>query len=178
MSPQAKTLPGLRSGRDAKARGPFQCSHLDTRAERGFVYGDRHRHVQVVAFAAKHRMRSDLRRHIQVTCRATSDTDVPFAGHPQAIAIGDTRRDPNRDRLTSRLLPGSRARLARSRPLTAGAAAGSATAREHHVTSHGSHCAGALAEMTLPGRRSRAPAAGTVPAVVTSSHRYRTLAAG
>ncbi len=88
---------------------------------------------------------ADVHGDVQVAGIAATQAGVALARHAHPVAVGDAGRHPHRHRLRARLLAESAARLARPRPLLAAATARDAAAREHHVTAHGAHAAGALA---------------------------------
>ena len=90
---QPETLARLRPGRHAKPRRPVDAGNLDPRAQRGFVHGDRHDQVKIVAVTPEQRMRRHVHGHVDVAGRpAHPARALPAAAEPQPRAVVDAGR--------------------------------------------------------------------------------------
>src|SRR5262249_47840270 len=115
---------------------------------------------------------------VEIAVRATVAADVPLAGHAHARAVGQPRRDVDRQRLGAHLDLLAAAGRTHHLPQRAGAAAVRAWLREHHVAARRFHDARAV---TLPALRLvDAQASGPVAhaAALLPQDRRRPLAAG
>src|SRR5688572_9670609 len=115
-------------------------------------------------------MRSDPHGHVHVARSTAARANVPLARYSKPFAIGYAGRQTSGHGLAPRFLTGSSARLARARPLPAGAAARAATPREDHVPAHRPHRARSLAQVARPRTRPCPAAAATDPAMVAPRH--------
>src|SRR6185437_12471059 len=77
----------LRAWRNFEQRLAFDGGHFDLRAQAGFPDGDRHFHVDVVAFAAEHRMRLDVRGDVEIAGRRAHGAGVAFARNSEPRAV-------------------------------------------------------------------------------------------
>jgi hypothetical protein len=72
---------------------------IDFAAERGGREADRHLAVQIVLFALKDRVRLEVNLDVQVARRPTIDAVLTLAREPNAIALIDSGRNLDRQRL-------------------------------------------------------------------------------
>ena len=99
LAAQTKHLPTLRLGRDLDARGAVECRDLDLAAERCGGEGHGHLAVQVVVVALEDGVVLDVDDHIQVAGRTAVHAMFAFAREADAVALVDTGRNLDRQRL-------------------------------------------------------------------------------
>jgi hypothetical protein len=177
LAPQPKPLPRLGTGGIRSRMGPSRPSRSTRAPKAACARPPVQSHVQVVAHAGEHRMGVHANLDAQVPCGATAKAHRPSAAHEPCPR---RTRWPGCDGQTLRAhrLPGTLARLARTRPLLPCAAARTAASREHHVSADGPDGTRALAHRTRRRRRRGHPTPGAGPAYLLTTHRDRLLRAG
>src|SRR6185437_13919379 len=93
-----EALPRLRGWRNPQTHRAVQCRNLDASAKAGFMDADEQRHMEIVAFAAIHRMRLHLNRDEEIAGRSAIPAGVSMPGHAQSCSVLDARRHTNRHR--------------------------------------------------------------------------------
>src|SRR5205085_7884194 len=66
----------------------------------GFTHRDRHSHVDIVAFAAKHRVLLGANDDVEIARRPAAASGVAFARNPNALAITRSRFDTHFQRFS------------------------------------------------------------------------------
>src|SRR6185436_8770374 len=100
--------------------------------------------------APEQRVAGNADRDIEIARGRSPLTRVASARQPDALAVGNTRRNPDQHGLGPRLLAAARADVASARPLLPRAGTGGATPGKHHVAAHRAQHAGPLAHRTRP----------------------------
>ena len=96
---QSQSLPALSSGRNFELGAPIHGGHFDLGAQRGLTRSNRHGDVNVIAFAAKHRMLARAHDNVKIAGRAAMAAGIAFAGQAYALAIARSGLDAHGERL-------------------------------------------------------------------------------
>jgi cysteinyl-tRNA synthetase len=96
---QAEGFAGLRFRRNLIFAAPSRVGNIDLATERGGRKADRHLAVQIVLLALKDRVRLEVNLNVEVSRRAAIDAVLTLAREPNAIALVDSGRDLDRQRL-------------------------------------------------------------------------------
>src|SRR5512134_378172 len=99
LAAQAEHPPGLRLRRNLHGRLAVEGGDVDLAAQRGDGEADRHLAMQVVAVALEDRVLAQVDDDVEVAGRTAVDARFTLAGEPNAVALVDTRRNLDRQRL-------------------------------------------------------------------------------
>src|ERR1041384_2894778 len=92
---QPQLLPALRAWRNLQLRTPIDGRNFNLCAQGGLPCSHRYSHVDVVAFAAKHRVLTHANNNVEITCRSAARACVTFAGNADALSIARACLDPD-----------------------------------------------------------------------------------
>src|SRR3954453_17591810 len=98
-----------RAGRHPEGNRAVQRGYPQVGAEDRLGVRDRDRQREVVVDPAEQVVRADPDQHVQVSGRAAALTGLAAAGEPDALAVGDAGREPDRDRAVLGDAAGARA---------------------------------------------------------------------
>ena len=130
LAAHAQHLAALRSRRDLHRDRRVERRHLHLGAERRLGERDRQPQREVVAAAPEDRVRRDVHDHVEVAGRTAVRARAAAALHPDALAVGDARRDAHLHLAGRTSTPRPLHVRARRRDDLAAAAAGGAHLRE------------------------------------------------
>src|SRR6266508_5323829 len=138
-------LAALRPGRHLHGHGLVESRNLHLRAQRGLGERDRHAHGEILALAPEDRVLPHMHDDEQVARRAAVRAGRAAARYADALAVVDTRRDPNLDVAVAALHAPSTALVARVLDDRAAPAACRADLRERERALVDEHLAAAAA---------------------------------